>query len=158
MCSLFPKAILTFICRSRTGWKRIFFYWLTEGGSSVTVFTILVFFFFFHSRHLFRYFSFLISSGLYNFLSIFTYTPIRKTCLYNFDPLKPHYIVKLGFTWVQIFFFFLFLLKNILWVLRGGSNEYPQSTFWAGIWNYQSLFFLIWKLSVFGGEIFYIFE
>ena len=47
----------------------------------------------------------------------------------QFDPLKPHYKVKLGFTWVQIIFFFLFLLKNILWVLRGGSNEYPQSTF-----------------------------
>ena len=34
---------------------------------------------------------------------------ITKTCLYNFDPLKPHFhIVKLGFT-----LFFLFLLKNI---------------------------------------------
>ena len=44
---------------------------------------------------------------------------ITKTCLYNFEPLKPHfYIVKLGFT-----LFFLFLLKNI------GSNEYPQSMF-----------------------------
>ena len=30
---------------------------------------------------------------------------IRKTCLYNFDPLKPHfYIVKLGFTGVYIIF------------------------------------------------------
>ena len=38
---------------------------------------------------------------------------IRKTCLYNFDPHKPHfYIVKLGFTGVYITFF-LFLLKNI---------------------------------------------
>ena len=28
---------------------------------------------------------------------------ITKTCLYNFDPLKPHfYIVKLGFTGVYI--------------------------------------------------------
>ena len=36
---------------------------------------------------------------------------ITKTCLYNFDPLKPHfYIVKLGFTWVYIIF--LFLLKT----------------------------------------------
>ena len=35
-----------------------------------------------------------------------------KTCLYNFDPLKPHfYIVKLGFTGVYIIF--LILLKNI---------------------------------------------
>ena len=35
-----------------------------------------------------------------------------KTYLYNFDPLRPHfYIVKLGFTGVDIIF--LFLLKNI---------------------------------------------
>ena len=30
---------------------------------------------------------------------------ITKTCLYNFDPLKPHfYIVKVGFTGVYIIF------------------------------------------------------
>ena len=30
---------------------------------------------------------------------------ITKTCLYNFDPLKPHFnIVKLGFTGVYIIF------------------------------------------------------
>ena len=30
---------------------------------------------------------------------------ITKTCLYNFDPLKPHfYTVKLGFAWVYIIF------------------------------------------------------
>ena len=35
-----------------------------------------------------------------------------KTCLYNFDLLKPHfYIVKLGFSGVYIIF--LFVLKNI---------------------------------------------
>ena len=35
---------------------------------------------------------------------------ITKTCLYNFEPTKPHfYIVKLGFTGVYILF--LFLLK-----------------------------------------------
>ena len=63
-----------------------------------------------------------------------------KTYLYNLDPLKPHfYIVKLGFTGVYIIF--LFLLKNIdggyslepPW--RGGSNEYPQSMFWAEKWK-----------------------
>ena len=59
---------------------------------------------------------------------------ITRTCLYNVDPLEPHfYIVKLGFTGVYIIF--LFLLKNIdcgnLLELprRGGSNEYPQSMF-----------------------------
>ena len=36
---------------------------------------------------------------------------ITKTCLYNFDPLKPQfYIVKLGFT--GVYFIFLFLLKT----------------------------------------------
>ena len=35
----------------------------------------------------------------------FGYLLITKTCLYNFDPLKPHfYIVKLGFTGVYIIF------------------------------------------------------
>ena len=42
---------------------------------------------------------------------------ITKTCLCNFDPLKPHfYIVKLGFTGVYI----IFLIsdqKHRLWVL-----------------------------------------
>ena len=59
---------------------------------------------------------------------------ITKTCLYNFDPLKPHfYIVKLGFPGVYIIF--LYLLKNIDCVYslepprRGGSNEYPQFMF-----------------------------
>ena len=65
---------------------------------------------------------------------------IMKTCLYNFDPLKPHfYAVKLGFTGVYIIF--LFLLKNIDYGYsleppgRGGSNEYLQSMFWAEIWK-----------------------
>ena len=49
------------------------------------------------------------------------------SCLYNFDPFKPHfYIVKLGFPGVYIIF--LYLLKNID-CRRGGSNEYPQSMF-----------------------------
>ena len=37
--------------------------------------------------------------------SMFTKYCITKTCLYNFDPLEPHfYIVKLGFTGVYIIF------------------------------------------------------
>ena len=63
---------------------------------------------------------------------------ITKTYLYNFDPLKPRfYIVKPGFTGVYIIF--LFLLKTIDCghllepPLRGGSNGYPQSMFWAEI-------------------------
>ena len=79
-----------------------------------------------------------------------TRTNITKTYLYNFDPLKPN-----GNTGVYRgthFVLFLFLLKKknktknincgyswepLLW---GGSHEYPQSMFWAEIWNI--LFFL----------------
>ena len=59
---------------------------------------------------------------------------ITKTCLYNFDPLQPHFdIVKLGFTGVYIIF--LISAQNIDCGYslgpprRGGSNEYPQSMF-----------------------------
>ena len=73
---------------------------------------------------------------------------ITKTCLYNFDPLKPHiYIVKLGFT--GVYNIFLISAQNIDCGYslepphRGCSNEYPQSMFWK---NFQ----------FFWGEIFYI--
>ena len=59
---------------------------------------------------------------------------ITKTCLYNFDPLEPHfYIVILGFTGICIIF--LISAQNIDCGYslepprRGGSNEYPQSMF-----------------------------
>ena len=84
-----------------------------------------------------------------------------KTCLYNSDPLKPHfYVVKLGFTGVYIIF--LIFAQNIdCWYSLepprwGGSNEYPQSMFWAEIWKISDFF--IWKFSSFGGKIFSIFE
>ena len=86
---------------------------------------------------------------------------ITKTCLYNFDPCKPHfYIIKLGFTGVYIIFL-ISAQKHRLWYSlepprRGGSNEYPQSMFWAEIWKMSEFF--SWKFSVFGGEIFYTFE
>ena len=71
---------------------------------------------------------------LMRFQNLLTCVNITKTCLYNFDPLKPHfYIVKLGFTGCTLFL--LFLHKNIDcgYLLepprRGDSNEYPQSMF-----------------------------
>ena len=86
---------------------------------------------------------------------------ITKTYLYNFDPLKPHfYIVKLGFTGVYIIF--LISAQNIDYGYslepprRGGSNEYPQSMFWAEIWKISEFF--IWKFSFFGGKRFSVFE
>ena len=87
--------------------------------------------------------------------------PITKTRLYNIDPLKPHfYIVKMGFTGVYIIFRISAQNIDCGYSLepphRGGSNEYPQSMFWAEIWKISEIF--IWKFSVFGGEIFYIFE
>ena len=86
---------------------------------------------------------------------------ITKTCLYDIDPLKPHfYTVKLGFTGVYIIFL-ISAQKHRLWYSlepprRGGSNEYLQSMFWAEMWKNMRIF--VWKFSVFGGEIFNIFE
>ena len=70
---------------------------------------------------------------------------ITKTCLYNFDPLKPHfYIVKLGFTGVYIIL--LFLLKTVptIYVLSRNMK------------NIRIL--LSEKLPIFGGKIFSVFE
>ena len=67
-------------------------------------------------------------------LNTATYQVITKTCLYNVDPLKPHfYIVKLGF--IGVYIIFLTSAQNINCEhsleppRRGGSNEYPQSIF-----------------------------
>ena len=80
------------------------------------------------------------------------YHNITKTYLFNFDPLKPHfYIVKRGFTGVYIIF--LIFAQNIDCGYslepprRGGSNEYPQSMFWAEIWKISEFFFL--KIFIF---------
>ena len=67
-------------------------------------------------------------------------------------------MVKLGFTGVYIV---LILLKNIDCGLLelpqwGGSNKYPQSMFLSR--NMKNIKIFIWKLSVFGGQIFNIFE
>ena len=59
---------------------------------------------------------------------------ITKTCLYYFDPLKPHfYIVKLGFAWVYAIFLISAQNMDCGYLFEpphcGGSNEYPQSMF-----------------------------
>ena len=86
---------------------------------------------------------------------------ITKTYLYKFGPLKPHfYIVKLGFTGVYIIFLISAQNKDCGFSLeppcRGGSNEYPQSMFLSR--NVKKIRIFVWKFSVFGGEILYIFE
>ena len=74
---------------------------------------------------------------------------ITRTCLYNVDPLEPHfYIVKLGFAGVYIISF-IFAQKHRLWYLLEpsrwvGSKEYPQSMFWAE--KYQNFYL---KISIF---------
>ena len=83
----------------------------------------------------------------------------HEKCLYNFDPLKPHfYIVKLGFTGVNIIFLISALNIDFGYSLepphRGGSNEYPQSMFGAEIWQISDFFskyfhFLVVKVSVY---------
>ena len=70
---------------------------------------------------------------------------ITKTRLYNVDPLKPHfYWVKLGFTGVYIIFLISAQNTDCGYSLepprRGGSNEYPQSMFWAEIWKNTRIF------------------
>ena len=92
---------------------------------------------------------------------VMPYVNITKTYLYNVDPLKPHfYIVKLGFTGVCINF--LLFAQNIdCWYLlepprRGGSNEYPQSMFWAKTWKISD--FLSENFLFFDGKILNVFE
>ena len=86
---------------------------------------------------------------------------ITKTCLYNVYPLKPHfYIVKLGFTGVYVILLISAQKHRLLYSLEpprlGGSNEYPQSMFWAEIWKKKSKFlsenlpfFLVVKFTVY---------
>ena len=51
---------------------------------------------------------------------------ITKICLYNTDPLKPHfYIIKLGFTGVYNILL-ISALKHRLWVFVRTSNGYTQ--------------------------------
>ena len=88
--------------------------------------------------------------------------PITKTRLYNFDPLEPHfYVVKLGFTGVYIIFLISAQNTDCGYSLepprRGGSNEYHNLCFEQ---KYEKISeFFDWNFfSVFGGEIFFIFE
>ena len=75
-------------------------------------------------------------------LLLFDIIYIMKTCLYNFDPLKPHWGLQ-GYT-----LFFLFLLKNVDcgYLLqppcRGSSNQYTQFMFWAEIRKISEFFYL----------------
>ena len=85
---------------------------------------------------------------------------ITKTCLYNFDPLKPHFnIVKLQFTGVYIIVL-IFAEKNIDCGYslepprRGGFNEYHNLCFEQKYEKYQNFLsenfhFWVVKFSVY---------
>ena len=73
-----------------------------------------------------------------------TYQNITKTCLYNCDPLKPHFcIVKLGFTGVYINFL-ISAQKHRLWVLVRTTSTH-NLCFEQNYVKYQNFF--IWKFS-----------
>ena len=64
--------------------------------------------------------------------------------IYFLPHLTPLYLVKLGFTGVYTIFL-ISSRKQRLWYSlepprRGGSNEYPQSMFWAEIWKLSKFF------------------
>ena len=54
-------------------------------------------------------------------------TNITKTCLHNFDPLKPHfYIVKLGFTGVCIIFLISAQRVPTIYVVEQKCEKYQN--------------------------------
>ena len=81
-----------------------------------------------------------------------------KTCLYNFDPLKPHfYIVKLGFAGVYIIFLISAQKHRMLIRVRTAVLTRTHNIFFVQKYEkYKILFYL--KFSFFGGKMFSIFE
>ena len=84
---------------------------------------------------------------------------ITKICLYNVDPLKPHfYIVKLGFTGVNIIFL-VSAQNHRLWVLVRTASAVLTSTHNLCLeQKYEKYQFLSENFHFFGGKIFSIFE
>ena len=86
-------------------------------------------------------------------------TTSRKHTYMILTPFIPHfYIVKLGFTGYTLFFLFLLKIIDCGYSLepprRGGSNEYPQSMFWAEIKKISEFLsenfqFLVVKYSIY---------
>ena len=103
------------------------------------------------SSHLFIF----LLSWSYHFIC--TAHIITNTCLYSFDPLKPHfYIVKLGFTGVYIIFH-ISAQKHRLWVLVRTASSTDNLCFQQKYEKYQN--FLSENFHFFFcGKIFSIFE
>ena len=94
---------------------------------------------------------------------------ITKTCLFSFDPLKPHfYIVKLGFTGIYISFLISAQKIDCGYSLvpprRGGSNEYPQCMFLSRnmknirFFLSEKFHFLVVKFSVYSNRRVFVME
>ena len=67
---------------------------------------------------------------------------ITKTCLYNFDPLKPHLYIKLGFTGVYI----IFLI----------SAQQKSKKYWSYL--YENFQFLQMKFSIYLNRYVFVME
>ena len=83
---------------------------------------------------------------------------ITKIYLYYFDPLKPHLYSKTEVYRYTLFFLILLKNKDCGYSLElpwwGGSNEYPQSMFWAEMWKISEFLpenfqFLVGKLLMY---------
>ena len=75
----------------------------------VCLFFVVVFSFFFVLLCVFFFFFFFFFLTKASEKPLCQIKIITKTCLYNFDPLKPHfYIVKLGFRGVYIIFSYFY--------------------------------------------------
>ena len=101
------------------------------------------------TNDIFSYFSQKISLKFHaNCLFIKSYF-IRKTHLYNFDPLKPHfYTVKLEFTGVYIIFL-ISAQKHTLWVLVRTTFVLNRNMKNIRIFLSENFHFLAVKFSVY---------
>ena len=90
------------------------------------------------------------------FWILYIHRSIRKTCLYSFNPLKPHfYRVKVGFTSVYINFLFS-AQKHRLWVLVRTASPCTHNLYFEQKYeNYhnfsssESFHFLVVKFSIY---------
>ena len=73
---------------------------------------------------------------------------------------KHFYITKLGFTGVHIIFSYFCSNHSLMLLVRTASARrfWRVSTIYSLSRNMKNIIILIWKLSVFGGDIFNIFE
>ena len=75
---------------------------------------------------------------------------LTKTCLFNFDPLLPQfYIVKLGFTGINIIFLIFDKKKHRLWVPVRTASPFEQKYENVGVFLSENFQFLEVKFSIY---------